>query len=275
MASSVVSRSVALPLPSSPHWAPSTTIRGHVLSSRRRRHRDRDRASGCNSTGALRPHATRSTARPSIAPGTSAVPSRVAAWTRSCSSPTSTPGAGARRALDVALGVLREDADVEVADTSNPGELDGVLHRAGCRAIVVAGGDGSLHAVVTALHRRHELAKRTLGLIPLGTGNDFARTLDIPLDPGEAAAALLERQAAADGPDRRRARRGRRQQRARRRERPGQPPRRPVEGAARPVRLRHPRLPDRGRHGRRPAAVRAAAHRGRRRGRSPTWTSTS
>src|SRR3954453_9663840 len=105
---------------------------------------------------------------------------------------TSTEAGGAEReALEVALGVLREDADVEVATTSNPGELDGVLHRAGCRSIVVAGGDGSLHAVITALHRRHELAERTLGLIPLGTGNDFARALGIPLDPAEAAAALV------------------------------------------------------------------------------------
>ena len=100
-------------------------------------------------------------------------------------------GGAEREALDVALGVLREEADVELAITSNPGELDGVLHRAGCRSIVVAGGDGSLHAVVTALHRRRELGGRTLGLIPLGTGNDFARALKIPLDPAEAAAALL------------------------------------------------------------------------------------
>ena len=100
-------------------------------------------------------------------------------------------GGGRDEGLEVALGVLREDADVEIASTGNPGELDGVLHRAGCRRIVVAGGDGSLHAVVTALHRRHELSERTLGLIPLGTGNDFARALGIPLDPGEAAAALL------------------------------------------------------------------------------------
>ena len=86
-------------------------------------------------------------------------------------------GGGRQEGLDIALGVLREDADVEVAVTTNPGELDGVLHRAGCRSIVVAGGDGSLHAVISALHRRHELAQRTLGLIPLGTGNDFARAL--------------------------------------------------------------------------------------------------
>jgi diacylglycerol kinase (ATP) len=100
-------------------------------------------------------------------------------------------GGSQQEGLEIALGVLREDADVELATTNNPGELDGVLHRAGCRSIVVAGGDGSLHAVVTALHRRHELAERTLGLIPLGTGNDFARALGIPLDPAEAAAALL------------------------------------------------------------------------------------
>ncbi len=105
---------------------------------------------------------------------------------------TNTDAGGAQEdALERALGVLREGADVEVATTGNPGELDGVLHRAGGRSIVVAGGDGSLHAVITALHRRRELAERTLGLIPLGTGNDFARTLDIPLDPQDAARALL------------------------------------------------------------------------------------
>lgn len=94
--------------------------------------------------------------------------------------------------LERALSVLRAGADVEVAATSNPGELDGVLHRAGSRTIVVAGGDGSLHAIVAALHRRRELEGRTLGLIPLGTGNDYARGGGIPLDPEDAARVVLE-----------------------------------------------------------------------------------
>ena len=76
--------------------------------------------------------------------------------------------------------------------TSTPGELDGVLHRAGSRVIVVAGGDGSLHAVVSALHRRHDLSKAVIGLLPLGTGNDFARAMDIPLDAEEAARVLVD-----------------------------------------------------------------------------------
>lgn len=93
--------------------------------------------------------------------------------------------------LGIALDVLRAKTSVEVCETSNPGELDGALHRAGSRPIVVAGGDGSLHAVVATLHRRNDLASRTLGLLPLGTGNDFARAVGLPLDPVEAAEALL------------------------------------------------------------------------------------
>lgn len=93
--------------------------------------------------------------------------------------------------LDQALSVLRDAVSVEVAATSNPGELDGVLHRAGTRTIVVAGGDGSLHAVVAALHKRNELADKTLALLPLGTGNDFARGTGIPLDVEEAARLVL------------------------------------------------------------------------------------
>ena len=101
-------------------------------------------------------------------------------------------GTADQQNLDLALAIIRESASVEVAATRNPGELDGVLHRAGSRRIVVAGGDGSLHAVVAALHRRHELDGKTLALLPLGTGNDFARGTGIPLDIQDAAHLVLK-----------------------------------------------------------------------------------
>jgi diacylglycerol kinase (ATP) len=100
-------------------------------------------------------------------------------------------GTADREAVDAALGVLREGAEVEVRGTSSPEELDDVLATAGDRTVVVAGGDGSIHAVVQALHTRGRLADRSLALIPLGTGNDFARTLGLPLDPAEAARVVL------------------------------------------------------------------------------------
>jgi diacylglycerol kinase (ATP) len=94
--------------------------------------------------------------------------------------------------LEQALAVLRARCSVEVEATSDPGELDGVLHRAGSRTIVVAGGDGSLHAVISAIHKRNDLGKNVIALLPLGTGNDFARNLDIPLDIEAAARVILE-----------------------------------------------------------------------------------
>ncbi len=100
-------------------------------------------------------------------------------------------GTSDEESLATALSVLRTKASVEVAKTSNPGELDGVLHRAGGRTIVVAGGDGSLHAIVKALYKRNELSAATLALLPMGTGNDFARGNDIPLDLEEAAHLVI------------------------------------------------------------------------------------
>lgn len=100
-------------------------------------------------------------------------------------------GTADQEALDAALTVLRAHAGVEVAATSSPEELADVLDGVADREVVVAGGDGSIHAVVQALHERGELAGRTLGLVPLGTGNDFARTLGIPLDAAEAAQVVV------------------------------------------------------------------------------------
>ncbi len=100
-------------------------------------------------------------------------------------------GTAGDEALQTALAILRERCSVDVQATSQPGELDGVLQRAGSRRIVVAGGDGSLHAVVSALYRRHELEHAVVGLLPMGTGNDFARSLEIPLDIEKAAHVVL------------------------------------------------------------------------------------
>jgi YegS/Rv2252/BmrU family lipid kinase len=100
-------------------------------------------------------------------------------------------GSSDEETLETALTILRQSGAVEVAATSAPDELDDVLARAGDRTLVVAGGDGSLHAVIGALHARGDLEGRTIGLLPLGTGNDFARGSGVPLDVEEAARAVL------------------------------------------------------------------------------------
>jgi YegS/Rv2252/BmrU family lipid kinase len=103
----------------------------------------------------------------------------------------SAAGSSAEASIEAALEVLRASGEVEVESTDDADDLDRVLQGADSRTVVVAGGDGSLHAVVAALHRRDDLAGRTLALLPLGTGNDFARALDLPLEPEAAAAAIV------------------------------------------------------------------------------------
>ncbi|OUC98404.1 diacylglycerol/lipid kinase family protein [Streptosporangium minutum] len=88
------------------------------------------------------------------------------------------------------LEVLRGGADVVEAPAGQK-DLDEMLDAHPGRDVVVLGGDGSLHVTVAALHRRGELDARTVGLVPLGTGNDFARGLGIPLDPEVAARIVL------------------------------------------------------------------------------------
>ncbi len=100
-------------------------------------------------------------------------------------------GSAADESVDAALGVLGDAYDVEVARTQRIDDLVDVLAGRVGRPVVVIGGDGSLHAVVTVLQREGWLADTVLGLVPLGTGNDFARGLDLPLDPADAARAFL------------------------------------------------------------------------------------
>lgn len=52
--------------------------------------------------------------------------------------------------------------------------------------VIAAGGDGTIHAVATGLIERES----TLGIIPLGTMNNLAHSLGIPL-PIEAACAII------------------------------------------------------------------------------------
>ncbi|MGF7186543.1 YegS/Rv2252/BmrU family lipid kinase [Desulfitispora alkaliphila] len=56
----------------------------------------------------------------------------------------------------------------------------------GYQMIVAVGGDGTLNEVINGLGDSNV----KVGLIPTGTGNDFARTLEIPLDPIEASILL-------------------------------------------------------------------------------------
>jgi diacylglycerol kinase (ATP) len=58
----------------------------------------------------------------------------------------------------------------------------------GYQFLILGGGDGSVSSVVDFLANRDTV----LGLLPLGTANDFARTLEIPQDIEDACLTIAE-----------------------------------------------------------------------------------
>jgi diacylglycerol kinase (ATP) len=61
----------------------------------------------------------------------------------------------------------------------------------GYDAVIVCGGDGSVHEVLPAMVG----ARAALGIIPLGTGNGLAHNLGLPDDPAQAARLLASAKA--------------------------------------------------------------------------------
>ncbi len=58
--------------------------------------------------------------------------------------------------------------------------------RDGIDVLVAGGGDGTIHEVVNGLMTAESTPELALGVLPLGTANDFARGCGIPLEPHDA-----------------------------------------------------------------------------------------
>ncbi len=111
------------------------------------------------------------------------------------------PTAGKKRALknlSVVEKIFKErGVDYEVHQTTAVHDATDVAHRltlAGEEEIIVLGGDGTLHEVLSGLV---DPTKCRLGLIPSGTGNDFAGRVGIPLQPEKAVGIILDGEAKA------------------------------------------------------------------------------
>jgi YegS/Rv2252/BmrU family lipid kinase len=86
----------------------------------------------------------------------------------------------ARRALDRHGIRVAKEIDIENVDQL-PELLRGPDGES--RLVIAAGGDGTIGSVAARLAH----AENALGVLPLGTGNDFARAFNIPLNPRRAA----------------------------------------------------------------------------------------
>jgi lipid kinase YegS len=99
--------------------------------------------------------------------------------------------------LRTAVEALRaEDVCIDVRVTWEAGDAERCVNEAiadGVGTLVAAGGDGTLSAVAAALAQRDDDAQGlpSLGVVPLGTANDFANAARIPLAADAALRLVL------------------------------------------------------------------------------------
>ena len=99
------------------------------------------------------------------------------------------------RAIDRVLPQLRQtlgDESVVLARTVGPHHATDLAKRAeGANTVVALGGDGVIHEIANGLMQRDEAKRPALGVIPVGSGNDFARSLGVSSDVARACDQLL------------------------------------------------------------------------------------
>jgi lipid kinase YegS len=89
---------------------------------------------------------------------------------------------------------------IEVRVTSEKGDARRFVAETGeVDLLIAAGGDGTLNEVVHGLMDLSDIARPVLGVVPLGTANDFATGCGIPRDAEQALTLCLEgREVAVD-----------------------------------------------------------------------------
>ena len=101
-----------------------------------------------------------------------------------------------KRDLESAFAETGAEADIRLVHPRNiEAELKSLVGASsGTQTIIVGGGDGTLSLAAGILAK----SEHTLGVLPLGTMNLFARALLLPLDPVDAVGVLAKSDAKKD-----------------------------------------------------------------------------
>ncbi|WP_280770238.1 diacylglycerol/lipid kinase family protein [Salipaludibacillus daqingensis] len=96
--------------------------------------------------------------------------------------------------IGVAVGILSEKIEeLTIVKGSKPGDLERISYERGEEVdiLFVMGGDGTVHECVNGLARLTN--SPLVAILPNGTCNDFARSLQLPLTVAEACVVALRR----------------------------------------------------------------------------------
>lgn len=111
--------------------------------------------------------------------------------TRLIINPTSGPADNPDLLTEIVDALRNQGIEVELCTTTPDEDGEGLAAeaaKAGAELVIVAGGDGTIEAAARGLMH----SQTVLGIIPLGTRNNIAASLDIPSDLTQAIQTLVE-----------------------------------------------------------------------------------
>ena len=100
------------------------------------------------------------------------------------------------QAEPLAVALEAHFGPIELFETTGDGDASKAAGDAvgrGCETIFVAGGDGTLNEAVNGVWQARALDRVRFGIVPLGTGNDFATALGVPSEIAAAVNVLAAR----------------------------------------------------------------------------------
>ena len=108
--------------------------------------------------------------------------------------PMADMGSAWRVARDL-RSITEEHGGVDWSGTVYPGHAITLAKQAGEQGydmVIAMGGDGTIHEVVNGLMKLPPEKRPILGVVPVGSGNDFGHVLNIPQKPNEALLRALD-----------------------------------------------------------------------------------
>ena len=110
--------------------------------------------------------------------------------------PSAAYGRSVKKLADIKARFGQLGIDTKFMPTTHPGhgsELVATTDLSGFDGVVAAGGDGTIFEVLNGLYRHPKPVRIPLGMLPIGTGNAFARDLGLQPDEWPKAIDLLHR----------------------------------------------------------------------------------
>lgn len=81
--------------------------------------------------------------------------------------------------IQSALASIHPDGQVQVIQTESPGHATSLAQTTPAERVIAVGGDGTVHEAIRGLAH----SAKVLGVVPIGSGNDFARMLGLAKKP--------------------------------------------------------------------------------------------